>query len=69
MYAASVGDELAFDAMMERLPRETRESVERVLASRGYGQRITPDDIEDARDEGYRRGLKDGKQSIAKAET
>lgn len=63
----SVADELIFERMLDEMSPETRASVERVMASRGYGgwasQRDLYDDDEliEARRQGYENGLAAGR--------
>lgn len=57
----SVADELIFDQLLESQTPANRASVERVLAMRGYGSRVTDRDLDEAREEGYHRGLARGR--------
>jgi hypothetical protein len=59
--SVTVGDELTFDRIMESLSDFDRASVQRVLASGRFGTGVTQSDVRNAREEGYQRGLREGR--------
>ncbi len=59
--SASVGDELTFDRILDSLSIEDRQSFDRVLAQREEAKHLDEDDINEAEQRGYLRGLAVGR--------